>query len=48
MGRVILVDFITLDGVVEDPDGRGGTPIGGWAFRHGPDASPGTSSDSGR
>ncbi|MGW4062912.1 dihydrofolate reductase family protein [Amycolatopsis sp. NPDC004747] len=32
---VIVVEFTTLDGVVEDPDGSGGTPAGGWAFRHG-------------
>ncbi|MCS0499118.1 dihydrofolate reductase family protein [Protaetiibacter mangrovi] len=36
MGRTIVVQFITLDGVVEDPDGRGGTPFGGWAMRYGP------------
>jgi dihydrofolate reductase len=33
---VIVIEFITLDGVVTDPDGSGGTPAGGWAFRHGP------------
>jgi dihydrofolate reductase len=38
---VIVVEFITLDGVVEDPDGAGGTPAGGWAFRHGRDAVAG-------
>ncbi|MGI5239406.1 dihydrofolate reductase family protein [Dactylosporangium sp. CA-139066] len=38
---VIVIEFITLDGVVEDPDGRGGTPGGGWAFRFGPDAVAG-------
>lgn len=32
---VIDIHFITLDGVVSDPDGSGGTPAGGWAFRHG-------------
>ena len=35
MGSVVVVQFITLDGVVEDPDGRGGTGFGGWAMRHG-------------
>jgi dihydrofolate reductase len=30
------MQFITLDGIVTDPDGSGGTPVGGWAFRHGP------------
>ncbi|WP_329416558.1 dihydrofolate reductase family protein [Streptomyces sp. NBC_00704] len=33
---VIVIEFITLDGIVSDPDGSGGTPSGGWAFRHGP------------
>ena len=32
---VIVIEFMTLDGRVSDPDGRGGTPAGGWAFRHG-------------
>jgi dihydrofolate reductase len=35
---VIVIEFITLDGIVTDPDGSGGTPAGGWAFRHGPEA----------
>jgi dihydrofolate reductase len=34
---VIVIEFITLDGIVSDPDGRAGTPGGGWAFRHGPE-----------
>lgn len=33
---VIVIEFITLDGIVSDPDGSRGTPAGGWAFRHGP------------
>jgi dihydrofolate reductase len=37
MYRTIVIAFSTLDGVVEDPDGRDGTPYGGWAFRHGPE-----------
>jgi dihydrofolate reductase len=32
---VIVIQFITLDGIVTDPDGSDGTPGGGWAFRHG-------------
>ena len=36
MGDVIVIQFATLDGVVSDPDGRGGTDHGGWAFRYGP------------
>src|SRR4051794_14022745 len=35
-GKVVVVQFVTLDGVVEDPDGSGGLPGGGWAFRSGP------------
>lgn len=35
MGEVIVIQFSTLDGVVSDPDGRGGTRHGGWAFRFG-------------
>jgi dihydrofolate reductase len=38
---VIVIEFITLDGVVSDPDGSAGTPLGGWAFRHGPEAVAG-------
>ncbi|NRQ36412.1 riboflavin biosynthesis protein RibD [Nonomuraea sp. NN258] len=38
---VIVIEFITLDGVVSDPDGSAGTPAGGWAFRHGPEAVAG-------
>ena len=37
MNKIIVIQFVTLDGVVEDPDGRGGTPYGGWAFRFGPE-----------
>lgn len=35
MGRVIVIEFVTLDGIISDPDGSGHTPAGGWAFRHG-------------
>ncbi|HEX6527403.1 MAG TPA: dihydrofolate reductase family protein [Streptosporangiaceae bacterium] len=38
---VIVIEFITLDGIVSDPDGSDGTPGGGWAFRHGPEAVAG-------
>ncbi len=38
---VIVIEFITLDGVASDPDGRAGTPTGGWAFRHGPETVAG-------
>lgn len=33
---VIVIEFITVDGIVSDPDGSAGTPAGGRAFRHGP------------
>jgi dihydrofolate reductase len=33
---VIVIEFITLDGIISDPDGSAGSPTGGWAFRHGP------------
>lgn len=38
---VIVIEFITLDGIVSDPDGSGGTPTGAWAFRHGPETVAG-------
>jgi dihydrofolate reductase len=38
---VIVIQFITLDGIISDPDGSGGTPGGGWAFRHGPETVAG-------
>jgi dihydrofolate reductase len=41
MNKVIVIEFTTLDGVVEDPDGSTGTPGGGWAFRFGPEAVAG-------
>ena len=41
MNHIIVIEFITLDGVVEDPDGSAGTPGGGWALRQGPEAVAG-------
>jgi dihydrofolate reductase len=38
---IIVIEFITLDGIVSDPDGSQGTPAGGWAFRHGPETVAG-------
>src|SRR5262249_49268717 len=38
---VIVIEFITVDGIVTDPDGSGGTRAGGWAFRYGPEAVTG-------
>jgi len=39
--RTIVITFSSLDGVMQDPDGRDGTPSGGWAFRYGPEAVAG-------
>jgi dihydrofolate reductase len=41
MGRLIVISFITLDGVVEDPDGSDRSEFGGWAMRHGPEGVAG-------
>lgn len=41
MGRLIVIQFTSLDGVVEDPDGSDHTGFGGWAMRHGPQAVAG-------
>jgi len=41
MGRVIVIEFVSLDWIMQDPDGREGTPLGGWAFRYGPEAVAG-------
>lgn len=37
--RTIVIAFLSLDGVMQDPGN--GTPNGGWAFRHGPEAVAG-------
>ena len=29
MSRVIVIEFMSLDGVMQDPDGNEGTPHGG-------------------
>lgn len=33
MGKVVVTEFVTLDGVFEDPGGSEGFERGGWAFR---------------
>lgn len=33
MGKVVVSEFISLDGVMEDPGGGEGTSFGGWTFR---------------
>jgi dihydrofolate reductase len=37
----MVIEFITVDGIVTDPDGSGATSTGGWAFRHGREAVAG-------
>ena len=39
MAKVVVSQFITVDGVVEDPGGSEGKDYGGWAFKYdrGPD-----------
>jgi dihydrofolate reductase len=32
MGKLIVSEFMTLDGIIEDPGGADGTPNGGWSF----------------
>jgi dihydrofolate reductase len=34
MGKVVVSEFITLDGVIENPGGSEDTKDGGWSFRH--------------
>jgi dihydrofolate reductase len=33
MGRIVVSEFVTLDGVMEDPGGAEKSRYGGWAFR---------------
>ena len=32
MGRIVVTEFVSLDGVMEDPGGSEGTKHGGWTF----------------
>ena len=34
MSRIVVSQFVTLDGVFEDPGGSEGIDRGGWAFRY--------------
>jgi dihydrofolate reductase len=34
MGKLVVSEFISVDGVIEDPGGSEGTAHGGWSFRH--------------
>jgi dihydrofolate reductase len=33
MGRIVVSEFVTLDGVIEDPGGSEKSQYGGWAFK---------------
>jgi dihydrofolate reductase len=33
MGKLVVTEFISLDGIIEDPGGAEGTPQGGWSGR---------------
>ena len=33
MGKIVVTEFVSLDGVMEDPGGAEGTAFGGWAFK---------------
>ena len=34
MGKVVVTEFITLDGVIQDPGGTGEIERGGWSFEY--------------
>jgi dihydrofolate reductase len=34
VGKLVVSEFISVDGIVEDPGGAEGTTQGGWSFRH--------------
>ncbi len=38
MGRIVVTEFVSLDGVMEDPGGAEGFTHGGWTFRFNRDA----------
>jgi dihydrofolate reductase len=33
MRRLVVTQFVSLDGVMEDPGGSEGTPLGAWSFK---------------
>src|SRR5947199_10784796 len=35
MRKIVVSEFVTLDGVIEDPGGSEGTKHGGWSFQFG-------------
>jgi dihydrofolate reductase len=34
MGKIVISEFVSLDGVMEDPGGAEGYAHGGWTFKH--------------
>jgi hypothetical protein len=32
MGKLVVTEFISLDGIIEDPGGAEGTAQGGWSW----------------
>jgi dihydrofolate reductase len=30
MGKIVISEFVSLDGVIQDPDGKEGFRVGGW------------------
>jgi dihydrofolate reductase len=34
MGKIVVSQFVTVDGVIEDPGGSENHPHGGWAFKY--------------
>jgi dihydrofolate reductase len=34
MGKLVISEFVSLDGVIEDPGGAEGYVHGGWTFKH--------------
>ena len=32
MGRIVVTEFVSLDGVIEDPGGSENFKYGGWSF----------------
>jgi dihydrofolate reductase len=47
MSKIIFTGYVSLDGVMEDPNGSEGTRRGGWLFRYGPEAVAGDKFDMG-
>jgi dihydrofolate reductase len=42
MGKIVMSEFVTLDGVIQDPAGNEGFRLGGWVGRVGDNGREGT------